>query len=126
VFELGVRQPKPLWYVTSEIRINNVSDLHELFEDRPSFGRRHVEIHAALVSVERLKEQAVLFLLERHYVSTDVAAGPWILKLDDLGTEFREVQRSPRARTILFDRDYPNILEWPQRVIPFYSSDKIL
>jgi hypothetical protein len=70
-----------------------------------------IDTDALFIAVEGLVEVTVTRTEEvRPDEPADITAFAWILDLDDLGAQIGEVKRSPRARAILLDRDYPHTL----------------
>ena len=70
-----------------------------------------VERDALLVAVEGLEPEPVLASLEGRHVAAGVAADRRVLDLDHLGAEVGELERRPRARAELLDRDDPDVGE---------------
>ena len=81
----------------------------ELLEGLATCRIAQVQRDAALTAVERLEEQRVLAGLKRRDVAADVAAGFGILDLDHLGAHVGELQRRPRTRPELLDRENANV-----------------
>src|SRR5256885_8708495 len=68
---------------------------------------------AALVAVEALEEERASVLLVRRHDPADVSAHRRILDLDHLGAEIGELQRGPRPRAELLERENTDVLERP-------------
>src|SRR5581483_1951053 len=69
------------------------------------------ERDAALVVVERLKEQRVVAVLVRRHRAADVAAAGGVFDLDDVGAQLREMDAPERPGAVLLDGDDAEIGE---------------
>src|ERR1019366_5710805 len=100
-------------HVATQIRVHDVADTDEVFEDRSSAGRPEIQSEAALVAVEGLEEEAVLTFLRRRDVAADVAPGRRVLDLDDIGAKVGELHAPARSGSVLLDGDNAQVLERP-------------
>src|SRR5262249_7370704 len=105
VLDVPVAQAELRRLVAAQVREDGVALAHKVLEDRACVGVAEVERDASLVAVEGLEVERALVLLVRRHVAADVAARRGILALDHLGAEVCELQRSPRARAELLDRE---------------------
>ena len=109
--EIGVREAEAGDLVAAQVAEHRVGVGHQQVERRAVAVACEVERHRPLPAVEDLEEDRVLAGLERRDVAADVAVGPGILDLDDLGAEVGELERGPGACAELLDGEDPDAIE---------------
>ncbi len=111
MFQVVVGDADLRGHVPAEVRVDDVADPHEVFEDLPVGRVREVEPDAPLVAVEHLEEEAVFAALVGRDVTPDVSPAAGVLDLDHLSAEVGEVHASERSGAVLLHGEDANVCE---------------
>src|SRR5665213_3912345 len=111
MLQIVVANAQALRNVAAKVRVDHVTDSHEVLKDGASRRGSEIDAHASFVAIERLEENTVFTVLERHHVASDVPTNARVFDLDDVSTEIRQLDRAKRPRPVLLNGQDTDVFE---------------